>query len=245
MDEPKNAAQTIFTLDQLFSMAAGYKGLKIRNPGALRPCTPSFATVPIGNGIINFLAERGIECREHSSGMFTMVDTGQQQLVPGWSPSNYWNQKTDGPIPPQIELYLSLTLDAKGGGINLWPETSGNFLSPADHLPNFRMFRAIVESGKAKELPTVAQEIAESEGHILVSWTNLRLKGLKCATELFEEFSGGKNALRQLAYRDEVFRPKINGNLYFSADYQGEVLTKWHHQLETYRESLRDMLPSR
>lgn len=245
MDEPMPTKQTVFTRDQLFSMAASYKGLKIRNPGAMRPCTPNFAVVPIENGIINLLGIRGIEWHEHSEGMFTLVDTGQQQLIPGVSPSNYWNQRTDGPVPPQIALYLTLDLETEGNGINLWPQASGNFVSPVAKLPNFRMFKAIVESGMAKDLPAVAREIAESDGHLLVSWTDLGLKGLKSATELFEKFSGGKEVLRQLAYRNEVFLPRVSGNLYFSAGYQREVLTKWHFQLETYRESLHDMLPGR
>ncbi len=246
MDEPQSAEQTIFTLDQLFSMAAGYKGLKVRNPGALRPCTPNFAVVPIANGIINFLAERGIECHEHSEGMFTLVDTGQQLLVPGRSPSNYWNQKTNGPVPPQIELYLTLGLDTGGNGINLWPQASGNFLSPVDRLPNFRMFKAIVESGLTEELPAVAREIAESDGHILVTWADLGLKGLKNAVELFEEFFGGSEPVRKLAYRDEIFRPKVSGNLYFAEGYQGQVEIYWDYQLKTYIESLsRALRPSR
>ena len=242
MDEPKSAEQTIFTLDQLFSMAAAHKGLKIRNPGALRPCTPNLAVVPIANGIINFLESRGIELHEHSEGMFTLVDTGQQQLIPGRSPSNYWNQKTNGPVPPQIELYLTLSLDTKGNGITLWPQASGNFLSPVDSLPNFRMFKAIVESGMAKELPAVAEEIAGSEGHILVTWTELGLTGLKNAVDLFKEFSGGNELLRKLAYRDEIFRPKISGNLYFAKSYQVQVHIEWHYQLTTYIDSLRSAL---
>lgn len=184
-----------FTLLDLLRKAAAHKGLKLHE-GASKTYSEPIKVYELDDKLLAILAERGVkrqdrpDCRNK---IFTLVDENPQKEVLGWSPSNYWNFKLlDGDeckFNLQVTLSVSFGINLEKRGIVFVPQAHGSFLSPVDQLPNFRMFKALVESDK--NAPAVAKELAASDGSIVVTWTELGLGGIRKFADLFAEFAGG------------------------------------------------------
>ncbi len=241
-----------FTFFELFNLAAAHKGLKVQE-GASRAYSEPFAKVALDEKLLEFLAARNIkrQPRPDAPDIFTLVDNNHQVKIPGYNPSNYWNFKcTEGAsqrFQLSVELAVGFSFSPQERGFQLWPMAHGSSLSPCDKLPNFRMFKTIVESG-AGDFPPVAREIAhvsEEVGYIVVSWTDLGLGGIKNTRGLFAEFVSGNQAVEQIARRGEVFHPPPHpqhqspgDELFIVESAQPSVLRTWCTQLAEYRAAL-------
>lgn len=238
-----------FTLLDLIRKAAAKKGLMLHE-GASRPYSEPIATYALDDKLLALLAERGIkrqarpDCQHR---IFTLIDENPQEPSPGFAASNYWNfQLVEGQrdrFDLRISLAVGFAVNIEKRGVTLWPQAHGTYLTAADHLPNFRMFKALVESGG--EVLAVAREIAESGGHVLVGWRDLRLGGIRKLSDLFKEFARGNRVVEHLAREGEVFNPapypsrqEIADTLFIAEPAQSRVIAAWREQLASYRAAL-------
>jgi hypothetical protein len=122
----------------------------------------------------------------------------------------------------------------------LVPLARGTFLSPCDALPNFRMFKALVDSDEGA--PAVAKELVASDGSLVVTWTDLGLGGIRTMTNLFAEFAGSNDTIQQLGRSGQVFDPNPHqeyaqpgDELFIIEPAQPGVFAAWRAQLKQYR----------
>ena len=238
-----------FTLLELLAKTAAHKGLKL-DSGSSRAMSEPIAAIVLDQKMLRLLAER--KFRRHprpdcQDTIFTLVDENPQEVIPGWNPSNVWNFKlVEGrnEFDLQLTLYVGIGLSIEDRGFRLWPKTCGTGISPADHLPNFRMFKAIVENG-ATELPRIVNEIAESDGSVVVTYTDLELGGIRRIGDLFTEFFGTKEVVRGIARHGDVFDPQPypfhqqpGDELFITESAQPKIVRAWRAQLNGYQESL-------
>ncbi len=239
-----------FTKLELLEKAAIYKGLKLCEGGERANSEP-IKEYALDDKLLTVLAEQGIKQQPRPdchNEIFTLVDKNPQENVPGWAPSNYWNFKLlegDGrKFNLRIFLGVGFGINIKKRGVVLCPRANGTFLSPADRVPNFRMFKALVESDE--DAPIVAKELAESNGSIVVTWTDLGLGGIRRLSDLFIEFAGNNEMIKKISKNLEVFDPVPNpqyqqpgDELFVAEPAQPGVFKTWQAQLEEYRLSLR------
>lgn len=238
-----------FTLIDLLRKAAAHKGLTLHE-GASKAYSEPIRVYELDGGLLAVLAERNIkrqdrpDCRNE---IFTLVDENPQEKVPGWSPSNYWNFKLIEGDKRKFDLRVTLSvgfgLNLEKRGIVLVPQAHGSYVSAADSLPNFRMFKALVENDE--DAPAVAKELAASDGSIVVSWTELGLGGIRKLSHLFSEFAARSEAVVQLGTNGEIFSPAPNpryqqpGDELFVAELaQPKLFQAWRAQLNEYRAHL-------
>jgi len=244
-------SRDIFTLVDLIRKVAAHKGLKLHE-GASKAYSEPIKEYVLDGRLLAILAERGIRRQPRpdcNNGIFTLVDENPQERVLGlgFCASNYWNFKPvegdDTKFNLRISLCVGFMLNTQERGIVLLPLAHGSFLSPCDRLPNFRMFKALVESDS--ESSAVAKEIAASEGSIVVTWTNLGLGGIRRLSDLFFEFVGQSKETKQLGMKGEVFDPnpfpqyqQPGNELFITEPAQPRIIKIWRAQLEEYRNSL-------
>lgn len=238
-----------FTLLDLLRKAAAHKGLKLCE-GASKAYSEPIKVYAPDDKLLKMLVERNIkrqdrpDCRNE---IFTLVDENPQEKVPGWAPSNYWNFKLLEGDKRKFDLRVTLSvgfgLNLEKRGIVLVPQAHGSYVSAADSLPNFRMFKALVESDA--DAPVVAKELAASDGSIVVSWTGLGLGGIRKLSHLFTEFAARSETVAQLGRNGEVFNPAPNpryqqpgDELFIAEPAQPKVIQVWRTQLNEYRTHL-------
>lgn len=238
-----------FTLLDLLRKAAAHKGLKLQE-GASKAYSEPIKAHELDDKLLAALAERNIkrqdrpDCRNE---IFTLVDENPQEKAPGWSPSNYWNFKLLEGDKRKFDLRVTLSvgfgLNLEKRGIVLVPQVHGSLISAADSLPNFRMFKALVESDA--DAPAIAKELAASDGSIAVSWTELGLGGIRKLSHLFSEFAAWNETVAQLGRNGEVFNPAPNpryqqpgDELFIAEPAQPKVVQAWRTQLNEYRAHL-------
>lgn len=238
-----------FTLLDLFRKAAAHKGLKLRE-GTSKVCSEPIRIYELNDRLLAVLAEHKIKRQDRpdcSHGIFTLVDENWQEKVPGRSPSNYWNFKLlegdNRKFDLRVTLSVGFSLNLEKRGIVLVPQARGSYVSAVDSLPNFRMFKALVESDE--DAPVVAKELAASDGSIVVLWTDLGLGGIRKLSHLFSEFAAGNKAVEQLGRNGEVFDPAPNPHyqqpgdeLFVSEPAQPKLFQAWRAQLSEYRAHL-------
>lgn len=233
-----------FTLLDLLKKAAAYKGLKLQED-TLKAYSEPIKVYLLEDKLLAVLAERGIkqqarpDCRNE---IFTLVDENPQEKVPGWTPSNYWNFLLEGnghKFDLRVSLSVGFEINTKKRGIVSWPQAHGSFPSAGDKLPNFRMFKALVESDD--DVPAIAKELAASDGSIVITWTGLGLGGIRKLADLFTEFAGRNETIAQLGKNQKIFDPVPNpqyqqpGDELFVAELaQPKVFQAWRTQLNEY-----------
>lgn len=246
---------TLTQLD-LLRRAAERKCLKLCvGSGTAKHCySEPIVSYMLDEKMLAMLAERRIkqQARPDCKGdIFTLVDENPQQKVDGWHPSNYWNFKLPEEGERKFDLHISLSVDfclnAEKRGIVLKPRAYGTFVSPCDDLPNFRVWKALVENDACA--PAVAREIAESDGSIVVTWTELGLGGIRKLSDLFSEFARGNERVLHLGTNNDIFSPiphpewrlgqTDNDVVFVLEPSQPKILAMWQAQLNAYRESLR------
>lgn len=238
-----------FTLREIVTKAAAFKGLKIQG-GASWACSETIKEYPLDNKTLAALAKRGIEQQPRpdcSDRIFTLVDNNPQTKIPGYAPSNYWNFLSIEGDKPKFDLSVSLFVDfninIKKRGIVFWPRACGKGVSAGAHLPNYRMFKALTENDSGA--PLIAQEIAGSDGTIVVTWTDLGLGGLRRIADLFVEFASDNGKIIELGEDNKVFDPapyprhqQSGDELFIAETIQPKLIEEWAQQLDRYRNSL-------
>lgn len=240
--------ESAFTALDLLQRAAQHKGMRLQGGTSQRIISEPLRTYDLDDVTLAALAAVGIrrqprpDCRD----LFTLIDENPQVEVPGWAPSCYWNFKRDGgdgAFDLRISLEVELAISAEQRGVVLTPRALGTFVSPCDHLPNERMFHALVE--RDPDAPPVARELAANDGHIVVHWSDLGLGGIRSLHELFQEFAGRAPAVLCLGSSAEIFDPVAHPRwqvpldaLYVIEAAQPRVIQTWREQLGAYRARL-------
>lgn len=239
----------VFTRLDLLRQATAYKGLKLKE-GVSKAYSEPIKAYILDDKLLAILAERGIKRQDRpdcQNRIFTLVDENPQKDVPGYAPSDYWNFELlegDGrKLDLSVSLSVGFNLNIEKRGIVFWPQAHGSFVSAADRLPNFRMFKALVENDD--EAPAVAKELAASDGSIVVSWTDLGFGGIRSLADLFAEFAGRNDTIVQLGRDQKVFDPVPNlryqqpgDELFVVEPAQPRVIQTWREQLNEYRACL-------
>jgi len=238
-----------FTLPDLLRLVATHKGLRLYE-GASRAYSEPIKEYQLDSRLLAILDERKIRRQDRPdchNEIFTLVDENWQEKVPGYKPSSFWNFKRledKSGFDLRVTLSVDFCLNIEKRGIVFVPQARGSFVSAADSLPNFRMFKALTESDK--DAPAIAKELAASDGNIVVLWTDIGLGGIRKLSHLFTEFACGNKAIEDLSWRKEdVFDPqpssrfrKSEDELFIAESAQPKVFMAWRGQLDKYRGSL-------
>lgn len=238
-----------FTRFDLLRKAAQHKGLRFQG-GASDSCSEPIKVYVLDEGLLATLAKRGIKQQARPDchhKIFTLVDENPQTKVPGRLPSNYWNFDLLGGDKRKFDLRVTLSvgfkIDIERRGVVFVPQVRASFVSAMDRLPNFRMFKALVESDK--NAPAVAKELAASDGIIVVTWTDLGLGGIRRISDLFAEFAVQNATIADLGRNEEVFNPapypqfqQPGDKLFVAEPAQPRVIQAWRTQLNEHRACL-------
>jgi hypothetical protein len=240
-----------FTLLELIRRAAAEKGLRLAK-NAPRALSEPFTSYELDEKLLALLVARNITQQPRLDGrvdIFTLADGGWPEAFLHPALGNYWSFKRKERDNPSSDfdchVFLSVGFNAsiEERGIGCWPRANSLIKSGTNSRSDFNMFRTLVESGG--EVPAVAREIAASDGHLVVTWTELGLGGIRPVRILFQEFARGNPALDILAREGKVFDPmpvSYSGNpcdeLFIAEPVQPSVFAAWRQQLEKYRESL-------
>ncbi len=240
----------VFTLWDLYKKASEHKGLKFSEGSGSIIQTHTIVTYVLDKKLLDLLAERGIKKQPRSDDVFTLVDENwQEKSVGGFHETEYWNFKTkEGEKHLELEVGLAVTmaLVEEDRGIRFYPATRSTLVSPGSGLSHFRMFKTLVESGTKEVLPVV-RELAQSEGHIVVSWTDLGLGGIRSFHSVYQEFFGENKAICDLAMQSHgrVFDPdpyqplsSKKDKMFIAEPAQPRVIKGWKEQLRKYKQSL-------
>jgi len=233
----------VFTAEELLKKAAAFLGLELKYISSFRATSNSIKEYVLDGRLLKALAEKRIVRHNRPDDIFTLADENPQESTPGWSPSNFWNFKLfkDGKkgYDLRVALQANFRIVQSKRGVMFWPMVPGGFISAGDSLPNYRMFKVLVENDESA--PEIAKRLAESDGEIVVTWTDIGLGGIRTMVDLFEEFSVGKDAIKQVARSARIFEPAPYGrttDLFIAEPAQPRVMQTWKKQLEQYRVSL-------
>lgn len=237
----------LIILRELYARAAKHFGLELKQCDSLVYTKP-IKSYQLSRKILAFLDKRKIKLHQRpgdNNEIITLMDENPQKEVPGWVSTCWWNFKAKAKgkgFNLKISLGFSLRLDANGAGIWVFPHADCPYVGPCDHLPNWRMFQALVSYDS--KAPEVAKQMAASKGNIFLSWEDLALGGLVTIEKLFMDFAGGNKALEEIASKCQVFDPKpLNyghslDRRYITKPAQTIILTRWRKQLVEYRKKL-------
>lgn len=250
MKEPTNdfvAGKELFTLRALLDKAAELKGIKVLSVSHSGATTESIAELAPDDAMLRHLRKQGILYEENDS-MCYLRDTNPQPPPPhGFASSDGWSFKRKeggGGFDFALKLHVGMRQVAVERGILLWPVVYGTCASACDSLPNHRLFKALVE-GPGATVPDVARELAQSEGIISVTWTELGLGGLRSIRALFDEFIQRKQELWELGLTHKVFDPKPlqtfekpDHDPFLIESAQPRLFRLWKSQVDAYRSRL-------
>ena len=228
---PLVAGTDSFTLRDLAGRVAASKGLTLAwtsSSHRSEPISEPIATYVLDEELLAMLSKEAIvqQSRPSCGGeIFTLFDKGPLKTPPAWlgEVRNCWSfEKTDGGrghFDLRIALMIEFVHSYGAQGFTLLPKTFGPLGSPNDPLPNVRMFRALVNSGR-QDLPAIAHELAAcSEESLSVSWADLGLGGIRRLNDLFTEFVHGNKHIGNVACRlQDVFDPNPRLALESGAD---------------------------
>ena len=244
----------VFPESELLRLAAAHKGLELLpyKIGESNVQSTTVKTYVLDDTLLATLYQRGFKRQPRPDTrhqIFTLVDENPQEPRPGYIASNYWNFKLlEGEGPRQFDLAVSLSfqlwIDTAERGIVFKPWAVGTGMSAGDRLPVLRMIRALVENDP--DAPAVLKELAESEGTLVVTWSDLGLGGIQTLSSLYFEFSRGRKHVEDLGRSWQgVFTPdpQLSGRigqerLYITEPVQPRVVRAWRAQLKEYRNQL-------
>lgn len=226
----------VFTAVELMKKAAASKRLKLwegSSPLSSRP----IKEYTLDEHLLNALAKSGIRQNSRPDDVLTLTDYNDQEPRPGFVPSNYWNFRRSQDLSIGISVTLHINVEKRG--VVFLPQTSATILSPTDHLPNFRMFKALVLNDP--KAPAIAKKLALSDGEIVVTWTDLELSGIRTVRDLFfKEFAERRQEVAELARLLSIFdlNPSNRKELYVTESIQPQLFRTWRRQLQAYRDRL-------
>ncbi len=244
MEEDKTSffleiGKNCFREADIFKKAVEYKSLLYQG---VNSCSETFVTYDLDERLLALLAEAGIRKNPCSENVFSLVDTNSQKTEPGVPLSNFWNfQLVENSEKPdlRIHLYVILKNSSKKRGVTMLSCTKGAF-PPLDHLPNFRMFKTLVECG-GQEVPLIAKDLRANEGKVFISWTELGLAGIRTLGNLWLEFVDYHEATRDLSVvEDQCFKSPFLENiqdvigikdLFILESVQGKIFEEWERRI--------------
>lgn len=233
----------ILTKLELFQKAAMHRSLELEE-GTSEAYSKPIRVYILEKRLLAILKEQGIKQQDRpdcQNEILTLVDKNPQEKIPGYTSSNYWNFKLLEGDEHRFDLCVSLSISfsIEKRGVVFWPQAHGPFLSAADRLPNFRMFKALVESDD--EASAIAKELVASDGNIVVTWTDLGLDGIRRLSDLFDEFAGGNDEIMRLGRNQEVLNPvpyprhqQPGDRLFVTEPAQSKIIQAWQEQLKKY-----------
>lgn len=229
---------------ELMAKAAEHKGLTLKNKGSF--LSEPITTYVLDDALLAVLARNNIKRQlrpDCGDTIFTLVDGNPQEKEPGWAASNYWNFKEmpEGSrrFSLKVDLCVSFRVGVEERGVILRPYALGNFVSASDPLPNFRMFKTLFETD-GKKLPSIAKDLVQNDGRIIVHWTELGFGGIRQLPALFREFTKGNIEVECLSQRRGIFSPPLDSasDIFVVEPIQYQVIQGWREQLEEYRQKL-------
>lgn len=228
-----------FTPFDIVEKAAQYKNLK-----SLGSYSDSIKIYTLNDKLLVFLAKQGIKRQDRSdcnNKIFTLVDENHQEKAYGFVPSNYWNFDFDllkdnnknGKFDLRVTLRVRFEINIQERGIVFWPMVCGPFVSASSKLSNYRLFKALVENDK--DALAIAKELAVSDGNIIITWTDIGFGGLRKVPDLFAEFAGQNEAIKQISEKLTLFYPPPKGSELFIAETDQPIIFQaWRSQLNEY-----------
>jgi len=223
----------------LLEKAALYKGLKLHK-GDSESCSEPFKIYTLDQKLLAILSERGIKGQNRpdcKNEIFTLVDENPQEERVN---TNYWNfdllKGANNGFDLRVIMRVKFKISVRERGIVFWPYAHGPFVSAGSQISNFRMFKALTESDK--DAPEVAKELAKSNGSIVTTWTDIKHSGIRNLGDLFAEFAGANEAIKQISHVLEVFDPDPNQEFFIDETNQPKIFKVWHKQLDDYCKSL-------
>ncbi|MFA6341060.1 MAG: hypothetical protein WCX27_02355 [Candidatus Paceibacterota bacterium] len=237
--------QDVFTMLELLKKAASFIGMELVENSEYAHCKP-FRTYALDQALLGVLEKSGFLCGNgRTDSIFTISDENPQEKAPGCAPSNYWNfKRKDGEFDLRMSLSVGFGMSTRKRGIILVPQAHGTFFSPVDHLPNTRMFRALVESDP--NAPDIAKKVAASEETIMISWTELGIGGLREIADLLEEFANRKDDVTRFFRTQQLYglMPLLDFEtrenlLFLTEPVQPMIFDFWEKELEKYRDKLK------
>jgi len=238
--------ENAFTKTGILEKAAEFKGLKLKGRRDVIYTEP-IAEYVLNDDLFAALEKEGIKKQERPDcghKILTLIDENPQEQVPGWSPSNYWSFNTredGGGFDLRMTLCASLALSVEERNVRFLAKVHSPFLSACDRLPNFRVFRVLVEKD-IKNVPQIAKALAFCKNGFDVSWRDIGMRGMRRLSSLFDQFAGRNQAIRELGQRN-VFDPAphphyTEGDVFIAEPAHAAIMDSWAIQLENYRASL-------
>lgn len=215
---------------EIIALAAKKKGIGFN--GNSMGYSEKIGIYPLDEKTLTLLAKQGIKIQPRPDGVFTLLDGGEQKPAPGFIASNYWNFPSG--YERAITLGVTFMVQKSRGGVLCSPTAHGNYVSPADHLPNWRMFKALVENDHL--VPPLVKEIAHSEYPILIPWSELGLDGIRTVEELFSMATTGNPKTNWLGHNsmDMAPCPETNGHLFVTKPAQAILLQIWAEKIREF-----------
>ncbi len=159
--------------------------------------------------------------------------------------SDYWNiKKSEKPIfvLPQIDFSIS----PKERSILLEPHItfSDVIVGAVDQNVHNRITEVI--GSYCQKTPPILKEIVQNNFKLVVPWKEIDAAGSRTLYELFNEWAGGNETIKNLAFhRDSIFKPSPHNYDYDEIRYaylpeqlQGNLFAQWKKQLEKFKSKL-------
>lgn len=212
----------------LIAKAFKLHGLEYRHRFGPYLFSEHFAQYKIEWNFLAVLEKFNFELAKGKDGEFLLKDM---------SSYSYWTLMQKGEA-----LYLGMlgTIEEKERGVVLMPNVIGCNDSPCDFQSQMKFFNAVERFDKSAK--PIIKKIVESGGKIIVSWSEMKLCGVRSVWDLFREFSGnGANPNIDLlaSSRMSPFNPSpsFNRDFWLPESDQPALFKIWSEQLENFRKS--------
>ncbi len=214
----------------------------------------AFDTRKISGVFLKELKSNNFSLNYRDDGVITLSDNNRQKENGIFRSSNYWNfrnneEKKD---PLILEMRIRARLDGKERGIHCYPCVTGSFLSPVDHLPQWRVFKIlfnIIQNSETEGCKKIVRDIAQSEkGEVFVSWSDIsnshmHLSGIRTISKLFSEFIRGHESLQRLINTCphlEIFSfIKEKEDFFVLERFHLEIFDLWKEELDNFISELK------
>lgn len=231
----------------LFERVAELKKLKLRQNDESFCLSQPVAEFPLNEGFKKSLINYGFGIDNTRPDNILTISLHQKadENCP-IKASDYWNiRKSEKPIfvLPQVDFSIS----PKERSILLEPHVtfSDVIVGAVDQNVHNRITEVI--SSYYQKTPPILKEIVQNNFKLVVPWKEIDAAGSRTLYELFDEWAGGNETIKNLAFhRDSIFKPSPYNYDYEEIWYhylpeqlQGNLFTQWEKQLEKFKEELR------
>ena len=192
--------------------------------------TKTLGSYKLEGEFLEALKKNGFKLDKREDGITTLYDENP--------PNDYWNFKEENEL--LITLHLKPHVSKRERGVVFHPLAHGTFLSPVDGLIMFRFFKVVADYD-TKTHPSVRRLVNEEVGTFTVSWTEIGLGGIKIIGELFDEFVGYKEKIKELAKsRFNPFEPDPKEDCwkFIPEPFQPALFNIWQKQVDEFKSEL-------